>query len=97
MTLFLQFLLALTSIVIVGLLTYKITLFLGYKIIDVYSQPCWARKIISLLIGLFFGMMGAIQLEDFMLEDHLSLSAAFPLTFLVAGFFLFAAYSLDHK
>ena len=87
MSIALQLIFAINFILVMCTLTYKITIFFGDKILQLYEKPGWGRKILSLIIGLFFAFSSWLLLKDFIWGDHLLSSlAGFPLNLLLQDF-----------
>lgn len=70
-------------IVFVCMITYKLTLPLGLKIIDLSFESPVFRVSACFFLAVFFFVGGIMQLQDFMEGSNLSLSRFFPLSFLV--------------
>jgi len=91
-TVLLQLLFAIGFIGLLCFVTYKITLYLGLKIIDLCFASSLFRKGLSAFLALIFGVTGGWQLHDFIQEPKPDLSRFFPLSFFVSGVFVILAF-----
>ncbi len=85
----LQLLCACIFLVLVCTITYKMTLPVGLKIIELCLESSRFRAGVSFFLALIFGAVGILQLIDFMEETGPDLSRFFPLSFLITAIFLF--------
>lgn len=86
---FLQLIFALAFLALACIFTYKITLPLCLKIIELCIDSPRFRMGISIFLALAFCAVGILQLKDFLEEPDLGLAIFFPLSFFVMGIFLF--------
>lgn len=89
---FLQLIFALAFLALACILTYKITLPLGLKIIDLCFDSEHFRIGVSILLAMVFCAIGVLQLKDFLEEPDSDLSRFFLLSFFVSGIFLFLGF-----
>ncbi|KTC74849.1 hypothetical protein Lbir_0639 [Legionella birminghamensis] len=92
LTVFLQTLFAIGFISLLCFVTYKITLFLCFNIIDLCFASSLFRRGMCLFLALFFCVVGGLQLHDFIQESKPDLSRFFPLSFFVSGIFLILTF-----
>jgi hypothetical protein len=85
----LQLFLALIFVALVCVITYKITLPLIIKIVNLSIESTRFRMGLSFLLAAMFFAIGALQLSDFIEESNPGLSRFFPLSFLITGIWLF--------
>ena len=85
----LQLFFALAFVSVTCFATYKITLPLLIKIVDLSIKSARFRMGISFFLAVMFCAIGALQLSDYIEDMGLSLSRFFPLSFLIAGIFVF--------
>lgn len=88
MTSFLHSLLAITFIVLICFIAYKIILPVCLKIIDLCFESHTFRIGIGIFLALAFCAIGALQLKDFVEKPEPGMSSFFPLSFLTSGIFL---------
>lgn len=88
----LQLLFAIGFISLLCFVTYKITLYLSFKIIDLCYASSLFRRAMCAFLALIFLVVGGLQLHDFIQKSMIALSQFFPLSFLVAGIFLMLAF-----
>ena len=84
----LQLFFAFGFIILVCVFTYKMTLPLCLKVIDLCFDSAHFRIGICLFLAMAFCAVGMLQLRDFVKETGPDLSRYFPLYFFVSGFFL---------
>ena len=84
-----QLSLAISFVILVCVATYKLTLPLALKIIDLCKISPFFRKGACIFFAIVFFITGLFQLKDFLKEIDSDLTQFFPLTLLAAGIFLF--------
>jgi hypothetical protein len=92
MNAFLQLILAITFVVLACFLTYKITLPICLKIIDLCFESKVFRIGICIFLAGLFCAVGIVQLKDFANETGHGLHSFFPLSFSSSGIFLFLIF-----
>ncbi len=86
---FLLICLALGFLGLVSFITYKITLPLGLKIIDLcFDSPVFCSRIFFCFAITFF-IVGILQFKDYFELSSSSLSLFFPLSFFLSGIFVY--------
>lgn len=88
----LQLIVAIAFIVLVCFVTYKLTLPICLKIIDLCFESTNFRLGICTFLALAFCAVGILQLQDFIEEIEHGLTWFFPLSFLSSGIFLFLIF-----
>jgi hypothetical protein len=91
-----QLTLALIFIVIMCFSTYKVTVFLGTKMIDLMFKSINFSRGIGIFFALCFFLVGTISYQDFIAQTGPDLSKGFPLFFLCGGLFLFLSLHAKH-
>lgn len=92
MSTMLQLILGIGFVVLACFLTYKITVPICVKIIDLCFVSPIFRRGTSIFLAVIFGAVGILLLEDFTQEIKQDLSCFFPLSFLLSGIFLFLTF-----
>lgn len=81
--------LALGFLAVVSIITYKITLPLGLKVIDLcFDSPHFSSRLFFCFAIVFF-IFGIFQLKDYFGISSSSLSLFFPLSFSMSGIFIY--------
>lgn len=93
----LQLIFAIAFIALACVFTYKATLPLCLKIIDLCFVSFYFRMGICIFLALAFFAVGILQLRDFFKEPNPGLALFFPLSFLVTGIFLFLGLRKPNK
>lgn len=86
---FLLICLALGFLALVSIITYKLTLPLGLKLIDLcFDSPVFCSRLFFCFAIAFF-IVGVFQLKDYFELSSSSLSLFFPLSFFISGIFVY--------
>ncbi|MDR3503660.1 MAG: hypothetical protein P4L79_13870 [Legionella sp.] len=86
---FLQLILALTFIAVLCFATYKVTVLLGAKLIDLTFKSINFCRGVCVFLALCFFLVGVLSYQDFITQTGPDLSRFFPLFCVCGGFFLF--------
>ena len=88
----LQLILAIAFVALVCFITYKATLPILLKIIDLSFESVIFRLGTWIFLALAFCATGIMMLKDFIGETEYGLSWLFPFYFLISGFFVFLIF-----
>lgn len=91
----LQLFFAFAFLALACIFTYKITLPLGLKIIDLCFDSTHFRLGMSIFLAVVFCAVGILQFKDFIEETDPGMSRFFPLSFFVSGIFLFLGFQMQ--
>jgi hypothetical protein len=84
-----KFFFIVSFLAIIGIITYKVILPIGLKIIDFTFDSLCFRFAISIFLAIFFFVGGIMQLRAFLGELSINLSLFFPLSFFLTGICLY--------
>jgi len=88
----LQLFFAFAFVILGCIFTYKMTLALALKIIDLCFDSTLFRMGVIFFLAVVFCVVGALQLKDFIEKTDSGLSRFFPLSFFVSGIFLLLGF-----
>jgi len=83
-----QIIFAIAFIFLACFITYKVTAYLAFKIIDLIFESKRFRRATCIVLALLFAAVGAMQLSDFLDKTPRPLARFFPLSFFCAALFL---------
>ena len=80
---------ALAYILLMCFITYKVTVKLSMKLIDLCFDSPRFRSVSMITFMIIFFLVGLFQLHDFLTENNTGLAQFFPLSFIALGLAMF--------